>query len=79
LPSETSIIDGSYHVARLVVAYVKTEKYNIVPGLREFTMEMTSPQAAAEGGYMTQLGLVPLPQTELRESGAAARALEAGR
>ena len=40
---------------------------------------MTSPQAAAEGGYMTKLGLVPLPQTELRESGAAARALAAGR
>ena len=79
LPSEASIMDGSYHVARLVVAYVKTEKYNIVPGFREFTMEMTSPQAAAEGGYMTKLGLVPLPQTELRESGAAARALAAGR
>jgi hypothetical protein len=41
--------------------------------LRQFVVEMTSQHAAAEGGYMNQLGLVPLPQLELRENSVAAR------
>lgn len=73
LPNDTTIGTGKFALSRLVTLYVKTEKYPIVPGLQQYVVEMTSPQAAGPGGYLTKLGLVPLPDAQLREVSVAAR------
>jgi phosphate transport system substrate-binding protein len=72
-PSDPTIADGTYPGSRMVTLFVKTEKYNIVPGLQQFVIEMTSPEAIGPGGYLTKRGLVPLPDVQLREVGVAAR------
>ncbi len=73
LPSPGTIISGKYPLSRVVSLYVKPEKYSIVPGLQQYVIEMTSPSAVGPDGYLTHLGLIPLPELELREIGVAAR------
>ena len=63
-PTNVSIIDGSYPLARAQYLVVKTGSMGEVPGLRELVMEMLSDEAHAPDGYLAQLGLIPLPPEE---------------
>jgi hypothetical protein len=73
LPARSAIINDTYPLQRQVFMFVKTEKYSIVPGLQQYVEEITSPRAAAADGYLAAIGLIPLPEVELREVGIKAR------
>jgi phosphate transport system substrate-binding protein len=76
-PEFEDIADGTYPVARSLYFYVKNQHADLVPGLREFIAEFTSDDAWGEFGYLTDRGLIPLPDDEREAMGEAARSLTA--
>lgn len=63
-PTFDSIADGSYPVARPLFFYVKSAHVDSIPGVREFLSEFTSDAAMGDFGYLSDKGLIPLPETE---------------
>ena len=61
-PDESTIADFSYPVSRPLVLYFKNAHRNVIPGLQEFIEEASSEEAMGEGGYLTEIGLVPAPK-----------------
>ena len=59
-PSLKSIQDYSYAVARPLFFYVKKAHVGVIPGLHEFVKEFTTKKAIGKGGYLAEIGLVPL-------------------
>ena len=74
-PTFDSIADGSYSVSRPIYIYVKAAHAAVIPGIREFLAEFTSESAWGDYGYLTDRGLIPLPEDRRREIAAQARAL----
>lgn len=66
-PEFDAIADGSYSVSRPLYIYVKAQHVEVVPGMQEFISEFTSERAWGEDGYLTDRGLIPMPEDE-RES-----------
>lgn len=75
-PSFESIFDGRYPLTRPLFVYAKLAHLHWVPGLLPFLQELISAQAVGEEGYLTEYGLVPLPEDERANS---ARLLEQAR
>ncbi len=65
-PEFESVADGSYPVSRPLYSYVKTLHVGEIPGIEEFLAELTSEAAWGDFGYLSDRGLIPLPQTERR-------------
>lgn len=63
-PTFENIAAGEYPISRSLYFYMK--KANIVdkPGIQGFALEFTSDNASGEGGYLEEIGLVPLPYEE---------------
>jgi phosphate transport system substrate-binding protein len=74
-PGFDTIADGTYPISRPLFFYVKKAHADVIPGLREFLMEFTSERAWGEFGYLSDRGLIPLPEEERDEVGAAVRSL----
>jgi len=70
-PDFDAIADGSYPVARPLYFYVKKAHAGVIPGVAEYLREFTSEAASGEFGYLTDRGLIPLPEAE-RETVLAA-------
>lgn len=68
-PVPAAISDGSYPLARSLYFYVKHEHMDTIPGLPEFLAMFMSESMIGERGYLTDIGLISLPD-EMR---AAAR------
>ncbi|MFA7430828.1 MAG: substrate-binding domain-containing protein [Rhodospirillaceae bacterium] len=66
MPTFSTITDGTYPLVRRLFLYVKTAHVGQVPGLAEFARAMVSNVAIGPDGYLTDIGLVPLPEEELR-------------
>ena len=64
VPEFENIAAGDYPVARSLYFYIKKAHVGSTPGLQEFALEFTSDAAAGEGGYLEEIGLVPLPDAE---------------
>ncbi len=75
-PEFDSIADGSYPVSRPLYSYVKKLHVGEIPGIEEFLVELTSEAAWGEFGYLSDRGLIPLPETERRAVFQAVRGLE---
>ncbi len=60
-PAFDAIASGDYPVSRTLYFYVKKAHVGIVPGLVEFVAEFTAPETSASKGYLTKIGLIPLP------------------
>ena len=75
-PEFDSIADGSYPVSRPLYSYVKTLHVGEIPGIEEFLSELTSEAAWGDFGYLSDRGLIPLPQTERQAVLQAVRGLE---
>jgi phosphate transport system substrate-binding protein len=71
-PSRESIADGAYPLSRPLYLYVKKAHDGKTPGLREFLREVTSDKASGKNGYLTESGLVPLPDSERKAEAAKA-------
>jgi phosphate transport system substrate-binding protein len=74
-PDFDTIADGSYPIARPLYFYVKKAHVDVIPGLREFLAEFTSERAWGEYGYLSDRGLIPLPEEERAAIARAVRDL----
>jgi len=63
-PSFENIADGKYPVSRALFFYVKKAHVGKVPGISEYLAEFTSEKAYGEEGYLTDKGLIPMPEAE---------------
>lgn len=59
-----NIASGDYPVSRSLYFYVKKGHVGATPGLQEYALEFLSEEAAGPGGYLEELGLVPLSDAE---------------
>lgn len=79
-PSFETIADGSYTVSRPLYIYVKNAHKGVIPGLEEFVTEYASEESFGDGGYLSERGLIPLPEAErtaVRDAVAANTAMAA--
>jgi phosphate transport system substrate-binding protein len=70
-PSPETIADGTYGVSRPLFFYVKNAHRGVIAGLQEFVEFYMQEDAIGPGGYLTERGLVPLPD-DVRAADAAA-------
>ncbi|MCB0325537.1 MAG: substrate-binding domain-containing protein [Bdellovibrionales bacterium] len=55
-----SIQRYDYAIARPLYFYVKKAHVGVIPGIKEYVEEFTSPAAMSDDGYLSDIGLVPL-------------------
>ena len=72
-PSFAGLNAGNYPLARRIVALIKVNRIDSIPNLRNFVVELTSPAAAGPKGYLTGIGIEPLPVDVLANSALKAR------
>jgi phosphate transport system substrate-binding protein len=75
-PTFDAIAGGDYPVSRPLFFYVKNAHVGTVPGIEEYVQEFVSDQASGPEGYLTDVGLIPLPPEERQRVRQAALALE---
>ncbi len=75
VPTFDAIADGDYPVSRPLYFYVKKAHVDVIPGLRGFLREFTSERAWGEEGYLSDRGLIPMPDAERRAVAADVRDL----
>jgi len=63
-PTFEAIADGSYPVSRPLYFYAKKAHVEVIPGLKGFLREFTSERAWGEEGYLSDRGLIPMPDEE---------------
>lgn len=69
-PEFETIADGSYPVSRPMYVYIKKAHVDVIPAMKEFLAEYASEKAWGEYGYLSDKGLIPMPEQE-REKFAA--------
>lgn len=74
-PTFDAIADGSYPVSRPLFFYVKKAHVGAVPGIQEYLAEFTSGKAFGDEGYLSEKGLIPMPDEEQKKYRAAAESL----
>jgi len=63
-PEFDAIADGQYPVSRPLFFYVKKAHVGVIPGIQEYLVEFTSDKAWGEDGYLSEKGLIPMPDEE---------------
>lgn len=66
-PNFENVSTGAYPVTRPLFVYMKGEHVGKIPGLKEFAQELARDGASGMEGYLTEKGLIPLPNAD-RES-----------
>ena len=66
-PNFDTIADGSYPVSRPLFFYVKGAHVGTVPGIKEYLAEFTSEKAFGPGGYLSDRGLIAMPDAERKK------------
>jgi phosphate transport system substrate-binding protein len=74
-PTFDAIADGDYPVSRPLYFYAKKAHVDVIPGLRGFLREFTSERAWGDEGYLSDRGLIPMPEEERSEIAANVRDL----
>jgi phosphate transport system substrate-binding protein len=75
-PSYDNIADGKYPIARPLFFYVKKGHIGVIPGITEFVAEFTNDKAWGPEGYLSEKGLIALPDAERKKEAAAAKLLK---
>ena len=75
VPSFDAIADGSYVISRPLYFYAKKAHVDVIPGLRNFLREFTSDRAWGDEGYLSDRGLIPMPEGERAAMAADVRSL----
>ncbi len=75
-PTFENIAAGKYPVSRPLYLYIKNAHVGVVPGMAEYIAEFTSDKAWGPEGYLTDKGLIPMPDAERKTFAADARALK---
>ena len=71
-PTFENIASKAYPVSRPLYFYIKTAHVDVIPGIREFVEAYTSDDAVGPDGYLSERGLIPMPDEErefFRKSG----------
>ncbi|MDH3560106.1 MAG: PstS family phosphate ABC transporter substrate-binding protein [Gammaproteobacteria bacterium] len=63
-PEFESIADGEYPISRPLYFYVKKAHVGSIPGIREYLAEFTRETTWGEDGYLSDKGLIPMPNEE---------------
>jgi phosphate transport system substrate-binding protein len=66
-PSFDTIGDGSYGLSRPLFFYIKNPHRKVIEGLDDFVVEYVSDDAMGPDGYLSERGLVVLPEDKLKE------------
>ena len=75
-PTFENIASGAYGVSRPLFFYVKNAHAGSVPGIKEYLAEFTSEKAWGDEGYLTDKGLIPMPEAERKKYKMDAAALK---
>ena len=70
-PEFEAIAAGEYPVSRPLFFYVKKAHVGVIPGIQEYLEEFTSEKAWGEEGYLTEKGMIPMPDAERQQYRAA--------
>ncbi len=71
-PTFDNIAAGDYPVSRPLFFYVKKAHTGVIPGMQEYVLEFTSEKAYGADGYLSEKGLIPMPQEERTKFRSAA-------
>ena len=71
-----TIADGSYPVSRPLYFYVKKAHVGTIPGMAEYLAYFTSDKTWGEEGYLSDKGLIPMPEQERAAFKADAKSLK---
>jgi phosphate transport system substrate-binding protein len=63
-PEFESIAAGKYPLSRPLFFYVKKAHVGVIPGIAEYLKEFTSEKAWGSEGYLSDRGLIPMPDAE---------------
>ena len=74
-PTFEAISAGDYPVSRSLWFYVKKAHVGKVPGIAEYLAEFSSEKAWGDEGYLTDKGLIPMPEAERGQFAYNAKAL----
>ena len=75
-PTFEAIADGRYPVSRPLFFYVKKAHVGVIPGVQEYLNEFTSEKAWGPEGYLSEKGMIPMPEKERRQFQSDVRALK---
>ncbi len=71
-----AIADGDYPISRPLYLYVKKAHVDKIPGFKKFLAEFTSDKAWGEEGYLTDKGMIPMPEAERKKFAADVKNLK---
>ena len=74
-PTFENIASGSYPLSRPLFFYVKGAHVGTIPGIKEYLAEFTSEKAWGPDGYLSDKGLVPMPDAERKKYATDAAAV----
>lgn len=66
-PTFEDIASGKYPLSRPLFFYVKKAHVGVIPGISEYVKEFTSGKAWGKDGYLSEKGLIPLPEDESKK------------
>jgi len=75
-PSFENIASGKYPLSRPLFFYVKKAHVGVIPGIKEYLAEFTSEKAWGQNGYLSEKGLIPLPDSERKQVAESVKALK---
>jgi phosphate transport system substrate-binding protein len=74
-PTFENIADGKYPVSRPLFFYVKKAHVGVIPGIQEYVDQFANDKAWGPEGYLSEKGLIPMPDAERARYNAAAHSL----
>jgi phosphate transport system substrate-binding protein len=75
-PTFENIASGKYPLSRPLFLYVKKAHVGVIPGIKEFLAEFTSEKAWGKDGYLSEKGLIPMPDAERKMVGDNVNAMK---
>ena len=75
-PTFENIATGKYKVSRPLFFYVKLNHVGSIPGLKEYVTAFTSERAWGKDGYLSEKGLIPLPDDKRKSMAQSAQSLK---
>ena len=75
-PTFEAIADGKYPVSRPLFFYVKKAHADVIPGMKEYLKEFTADKAWGEEGYLSEKGMIPMPDEERNSFASSVKSLK---
>jgi phosphate transport system substrate-binding protein len=75
-PTFENIANGKYPLSRPLFFYVKKAHVGVIPGIKEYLAEFTSEKAWGKDGYLSEKGLIPMPDAERKQVAENVKAMK---